>query len=404
MCKKCKIISLGKINKYIILAFLNSIFFMIQMLLKMFSTLLPNHPIIFNIIYSFGLCLSFSFLLINKICYARKNTKISFLSNESNVFNYGKKKVITKKEKFLWILFVSIINFISNIFYNFNFNPRLNIDAYYWAVSIIFLSLFSYRILKYKIYKHHYLGIIVIFINATICVIILFFGNKIIKIQGIKFLFSIFIGIVSTTLYNLEYVIDKYLIFSKFIKSFEIIFLEGVIELVISIIALIITTNAGFFDNFYDFTKKLNKTMVIFIIILILINFIFYSFLIIIIDIFSPFFIFLVYMTSITLFYIFSFISTNLNVYLSIVVSILYLINFFMILVFTEIIELNCFGLSYMTKKNIELRAKLESFSEREENTNEDSTKVGLQGYIVELNDVNKDESLFMDDENSKED
>ena len=75
-----------------------------------------------------------------------------------------------------------------------------------------------------------------------------------------------------------------------------------------------------------------------------------------------------------------------------------------MILVFTEIIELNCFGSSYMTKKNIELRAKLESFSEREENTNEDSTKVGLQGYIVELNDVNKDESLFMDDENSKED
>ena len=62
-------------------------------------------------------------------------------------------------------------------------------------------------------------------------------------------------------------------------------------------------------------------------------------------------------------------------------------------LIFIELIELNFCGLSYMTKKNIELRAKLDS----EININDLDKKVDYEGYsltfkndTIKVNDVNE--------------
>ena len=89
------------------------------------------------------------------------------------------------------------------------------------------------------------------------------------------------------------------------------------------------------------------------------------------------------------------------------------IIGIFMILVFIEIIQLNFCGLSYMTKKNIEERARLDSMEnddidiDEEEVTNEedneeinkkenDKDKEGnrftIRGYSVELKDLNNDQ------------
>ena len=88
------------------------------------------------------------------------------------------------------------------------------------------------------------------------------------------------------------------------------------------------------------------------------------------------------------------------------------IIGIFMILVFIEIIQLNFCGLSYMTKKNIEERARLDSMvnddiDDEEEVTNEEDNeeinkkendkdkegkRITIRGYSVELKDLNNDQ------------
>ena len=74
-------------------------------------------------------------------------------------------------------------------------------------------------------------------------------------------------------------------------------------------------------------------------------------------------------------------------------------------LIFIEIIELNFCGLSYMTKKNIELRAIQDSNI----NINDDEQRINFEGYLLtlkndkieEINDVNELSSNGRDSFNS---
>ena len=70
-------------------------------------------------------------------------------------------KKITKNEKFLWILLCSVLDFIVNIICIYNSIVK---DDYIvlWPTNILLLSLFAYLLLKMKLYKHHYLSIIII--------------------------------------------------------------------------------------------------------------------------------------------------------------------------------------------------------------------------------------------------
>ena len=75
----------------------------------------------------------------------------------------------------------------------------------------------------------------------------------------------------------------------------------------------------------------------------------------------------------------------------------------FFILVFLEIIELNCCGLSYMTKKNIELRAQLDielNKNNKDENIN---NKIPLEGYNFKLEDNDPKELILIDTNSSNE-
>ena len=108
----------------------------------------------------------------------------------------------------------------------------------------------------------------------------------------------------------------------------------------------------------------------------------------------------------------------NEEIHISIIYIICAIIGSFMILVFIEIIQLNFCGLSTMTKKNIEERAKLESIdtidsilSDDEEDNIEDGKednnklnktdnqnkdinndrkerKITIKGYCVELRNI----------------
>ena len=49
--------------------------------------------------------------------------------------------------------------------------------------------------------------------------------------------FECLLGLVTALLYSLELTIDKYLMFSKYINSYEIIFFQGIIELILGVIS-----------------------------------------------------------------------------------------------------------------------------------------------------------------------
>ena len=384
-CKKCNYINFGKINKYMFLILLNALLYFILSITEDHSKFYAEknlHPIIYNISSSLGSSLSFILYIIYNI---RNKTKINIINNLPT--NQNNINQINLKTKLLWILLVTIVSFIYHFIQSimwFNLDNYLNI----WAFYITFLSLFSYWILKMKLYKHHYVGIITVSIIGLLFNVItgkLSFDN--IKKYYQFYLASIF----NVILQSLILALYKYYMFVKYIKSYEILFFGGLNELILSIITLIITTNIGYIDNFWEFYENLDKKEIIIFIFLTLINFFYNLLILIIIDIFSPFYIFLADFIAQNIFFFYKIDKLDLLTIIICVVSVL--IEIFMILVFIEVIELNFCGFSTMTKKNIESRAKLEVFEGDINNIILDK-KIILDEYELELiNDEGKDRS-----------
>ena len=255
----------------------------------------------------------------------------------------------------------------------------LNLDNYLnnWAFDIVLMALFSYLILNQKLYKHHYISIIIIVIIGIIYNVVL---DKFSKKNIEKYYKYYLTNILNGILYSLVFVLYKYMMINKYIKSYEILFFEGLFESILSIITLIVTTNCGLIDNFWDFIDDLDKKEIIIYIGMIFAQFAFYSFKLIIIDIFTVFYIFLLNILSelmIFIFYMDKFKKT-------IVILSFFCISFilFITLVFIEIIELNFCGLSYMTKNNMEIRARIESMDDKYKENND---SIDYEGYSIEL-------------------
>ena len=166
----------------------------------------------------------------------------------------------------------------------------------------------------------------------------------------------------------------------KYIKSYEILCFEGLIVLVLSIMSLIIAIKIGYVDNFLNYYENIDKIEIIIFVSLSLINFISGILILIIIDIFSPFYILLADNVE-NLIYFFSTVNeSNLS---TILPSIIFLIIYiFMVLVFIELIELNFLGLSKMTKRNIDSRARIESMESIEYDINNMDDSI-VEGYII---------------------
>ena len=265
------------------------------------------------------------------------------------------------KEKLLWLSLDSIIDFIAstlNIIFWSNRDNYLNV----WSFYVIFIALFSRLILKKKLYKHHIVCIIII----VVVMILYNLVTKKLNIENLKNYYDIFlISILNTLLYSLENVLDKYLMFIKYIKPNEILFANGIIVLVLSIITLIITTKVGNVDNFWDYIYNLDIKEVFIFIGLIFIYFFDSLFILLIIYLFSPIHILLTdFVSDIINFFVYI---HETEILTNICVAIFTLINVFTILVFIELIELNFCGLSTMTIKNIQNRAILDGLIEEKE-------------------------------------
>ena len=406
---KCKIFGIGKLNKKLILIILGVFIYSASMIIEENSLFFADenlHPILYCLIYSLGLSLSFILLLI----YKRRNKNKSRMNSEKIEQNYPnapannkeQEKGISAKNKFLMILFVSSIDYIAMFLSSYFWITDKNyINT--WPVNIIFMTLFSYWILKTKLYKHHYLAIATIIIFGIIYNIIM----DVFTYENITKNYKNYISFFFTEiLFSLNYFLIKYFMHIKYMISYEILFYEGVFELALGIITYIITTSINKLDNFIDFCKEIkeNPLQVLVIIGLIIINFLYNTFLFIIVDAFSPFHIFLSNVLSEFIVFIYAFFEFNENYdYTKMILGfVLLILCLFMILVYIEIIELNFCGLSNMTIKNIELRARLDSLIDKVK-SDDNNKKIDLKGneYTIELKEDNFSDRQSIDSNRS---
>ena len=385
-CRKCNYINLGKTNRYIFLILIEPLLSFASDIIEKKSKFFTQKNLvtfIYSISVSLGYSLSFILFIIYKIRNKRKNNNANQLIIRQTNINK-----ISWKKKMLWVLLLSIISFIDILLFSFilfKFDNYLN----FWPFYIIFLSIFSFLILKNKLYKHHFISIITI----TILILLNNILSNNLTIDSIKenYIFYL-LGIVNMIFYSLELVLYKYCMLIKYIKSYEILFFGGLIILALSIISLIIAIKIGYIDNFRNYYENIDKIEVIIFISLSLINFIYGILLLIIIDIFSPFYILLADKVENLIYFFYTLNENDLSFTLFYIVFLI--IYIFMVLVFIELIELNFLGLSKMTKRNIELRARFESLESNEYDINDTSDSI-LEGYIIhDENEVelNKDE------------
>ena len=420
-----KLISFGNINKYISLVFSAAL---VQLgIYYLYSNIKNNdnfdsknntiviwNGIICTFLYSLGLTLSIILFFIYKICNKRKKNQSIIATKETNstfIHASERTKSISKLNKFLWILLISVIDIISIGLENYLIYKDWKVEQIFcsWNINIFIMSLFSYFILKIKLYKHHYFSIIIINAICILLNIVAYFFY--IFICDINFstenYFLIYLTIfICITLHCLLFVIFKYFMQKTYMKSYEILFFQGLIELVLSIIiiTLVLIFSGTTYDFQYFYNKILKEELINFFL-LILLYFGFYSQLYIIIDIFSPYHIFLVILICCGIavlinpnFY------TDTNIILISIDMICFCIVLFFVLVFIEIIEINCCGLSYMTKKNIELRAKIDMDRNTSKVSKNTDIEISFGGYIIELDDNYLQRELsFLDKESLKE-
>ena len=380
MSKKC-IISCGKFNKIHILIPIVSILNFVSYNIKKYSLFKEDnkHPIIYINCYSLSLSFSFILLIIKKILNKKNNNIV--LTNIEKRFSNLSQRQTTKTKKFLWILLVSIIDFIAIILSSiFWLDVVDSINA--WSFDILTLSL-SYRyILKKRLHKHHILSILIFIIIGAIINFIQIFGHEI----GVYNL----INCLNHALFSFTHIMYKYLMITKLIKYYEILFLEGIIELLLSIITLIITTSIGYIDNFWDFRDSLDGTKISLIIANMVLELIFNTLKFLIIDLYSPYHAFLLYLYTDLLNYIIEIaFFEGLEKY--ILITILNIICVVAMMIYLEKIELNFCGLSKMIKKNIEIRSEQDSISAIED-INDDEKDINFKGYSIELINDNQEQ------------
>ena len=397
-----KIISVGKTNKFLFLILVGGVLSISLILVENFSksfTEQKKHPVIYTFTYSIGLSLSFILLIIYKIRNKRNNKNLnSLLFNKTSKTDaitiktvFTPSKQITKTQKLLWIFLISVINYFAYILLCVFW---INLDNYLntWGFNLIVMSVFSYFLLKIKLYRHHYLAIIFIIIFGFLYNTV---TGRFTAEKFEQYYISYIVQFVNAFLIFLINVMYKYLMDIKFINSYEILFIEGIIEFILGIITLVITTSIGELDNFFDFIEEIDANEIIIFIALTVMQFLLYAIEMVIIEKFSPFHILLIYMLKDFIIFFVYLDAEQLGAVIYITFSILISLAMIMILVFTEIIEINILGLSTMTKKNIESRAQFDIYGSNDDNKSEIDVNVG--GYILDMNDGKVVELKHMD-------
>ena len=323
-----------------------------------------------NFSSSLGLMLSFIPMIIYKIRNKEMDCFSSKTQNKNEALVYTNLLEELKRGKYKWILLSSIIDFFQTIVLD-QFSVYCQVNM--WIFDILFITIFSYLIFKIKLYLHHYISIILMIcvgISLDIYLGHYYFNDKDYVMQMIfKFISEIFL--------SLGFVIDKYTMEKKFCSPYEMCFYHGLINFILSLILLSFAREIGL-DNYDEFFLNPSLEKFYAFILIMFTQFVFNIFIFIINKNTTPCHILIMIIIGLFAPYIKALTNDTKS---SIIIIIGLLVILFLVLVFNEILEINCFGLEKNTKKNISIRARMDGLS------------VGLIYFNNEDDNVNNDDS-----------
>ena len=347
-------IGLGKINSNLIPIIIGCIFCFLNRLLNQYEgTKLFENVMLTNIFISFSDIFTIIPYIIFKIRSKKvykpenkelipnetKETKFEYLYEET----YDIEDEVEGKGKF--IVLIGLIFFVNYFIFVYIFALKTNT----WIMYILFTSIFYYLFFKSKLYRHHYLSIVIILIIGFVIDFVEGNIQKDFK-ENFKLILLSFLRII---LLSLNYVLIKYTMEKKYASPYEIGFFNGLINLILFIIGAVI-------DNFFikkfeykEYFDNFNGKELLVVLGLMITQFGIYISLFIIDKKDTPCHIFIVFVFGQLAYY---YKLTEISI-VSIICLILIL---FFSLIFNEIIELNFLGLSQNTRKNIINRANTE--------------------------------------------
>ena len=366
------IVSCGKINIKILVPIFGGIIRLISRILLNINPkkdIVTKNPFIISIYSAFGMSLSFIPFLIykskTKNLKSKDNKKLipqevreSKLSLKYEYYNANKH---VKKNKYKLIVLCTLFDFSETILNNaFSNNCVYNL----WVFDITIISLFSYLILKKKLYKHQFLSMIIIIIFGIGLNVIEYLkkGDNDKKIDPIEIISKSF----GEVFFSLNIVINKFNMEKNFCSAYEICLWEGLINFFLFSLFLLVLNVLGlkiggvkYPDNFFDYYNNFDVNDILVIIINVFASF-FYNILVLFTcNEYTPVHVLIILIINESYYY-FKF---NENLTLNITGFCVLLLLFIVFLIFIEIIECNACEISKNTIKNITRRAERESYS-----------------------------------------
>ena len=347
-------ISFGKIDRNLIPILVGCIFsFLSRLLFTYKDTILFSHPLVSNIFATVSKYFTIiPFLIIKIKSYkAKKNIEKRTIIREgtSSIFIFRDAKKEVTKGKWKYIFLSGIIFFIQGSILFFTIEVKTNF--YIW--NILITCIFSYIIFKIKLFRHHYLSIILIILTGFI----LDFITENLQNDISKHWVQVLLRFIREIVFSLHDIINKSAMETKFCTVYDISFYTGLIVTVLFGIFSVFDYYFFKFDNFKEYIDNFDFKEF-----LVLLGYIITQLGLYLGALFTnknntPCHIFIIYVFGQLAYYVGDF-SKN-----SIIVIICLVFILFWSLIFNEIIEINFCGLSANTKRNIIKRADSEDFS-----------------------------------------
>ena len=360
-----KYIGFGDVNKKLLYILLGGIGKLIAELILYFygkDVKMTNHCFIIGINASMGMLLAFipDIIVKYKIRKSNENIEDEKIIMYNDFFQENRSR-FTKTQKKLFILILCCaLDYFQKIL---TFSYSQYIINNLWIFDIIFLSGFSYFILGIKLYSHQYLSIsIMIILGIIFCILD-------ISERDVSVIYKLLLSFLIEICYNLAVVLAKYGMDNLFMTPFEITFYEGLFAILVNILSITISTNVErvdppliiklmkhctyngkeYVDNFWAYWEEFKHIEILCYIVQMFGRTMFNLFGHIVAKDFTPVHVMFLLMIG-ELFLSFKADNFDANKIIS-----LFVIAFelFILLIFTEIIELNFWGLDHNTKKNI---------------------------------------------------
>ena len=386
-----KLFILGDINKKLLLPFLlaiSQIFYNVHN--SKFPEKEPN-----QILETYSLSISkFFILIVPRIFKLDATVEKSFFLRRKKVLNYF----------LLFFIYLLNIGLIAGAaLFNKEFdagkqdakNPSTVGEFLKQGIEMVFLALISIFLLKYKYFIHNYIAIGAFILFGLINDIILDLYSKSLKVGAVSLIMS-FIALITDAIY-LCY--QKYMMEKLFYPYWNVVLVPGIILFVLITIVLIFILFAGkdssisLVSGFYKYFDDVSPGIIVGkFLINVIFNFFLSTFTILTLYNFTPDYVL---------------ISVSLSKFVNFLIDyqsdryyfiIFFILQFFCLLLYLEIIELNFCKLNKNTRRNIQIRGDQDISGENESDSQRASLFEISPGYLID--DDSKSDTIEMRNQN----